>query len=148
MNRWQVAGILIAIGAGFLIVIKTSHAGVSKIMIHEALRLKPYKDVAGHWTIGYGHKLLPGEWYDEITKEKAEQLLRQDLAAAENAVNLLVRHYLCVHLKAKAISYFRIASVSKTTVPLEISIFIPEFIPGLRAVNQHHVNGIQTHCLK
>jgi GH24 family phage-related lysozyme (muramidase) len=27
----------------------------------EGLRLKPYKDTLGHWTIGYGHKMLPGE---------------------------------------------------------------------------------------
>lgn len=70
---------------------RISEAGIEKIKRHEALRLVPYKDEAGKWTIGYGHLLKPGEWWDRITEAQAEDLLRQDLAEAEAAVNQAVK---------------------------------------------------------
>lgn len=70
---------------------KITQSGINKIKREEALRLKPYKDSDGNWTIGYGHKLLPGEWYEQITEQKAEDLLRHDLYIAESAVNSLVK---------------------------------------------------------
>ncbi len=69
---------------------KISNSGINKIKKHEALMLKPYKDDADKWTIGYGHLLKNGEWWDNITEAFAEDLLRQDLAIAENAVNKYV----------------------------------------------------------
>lgn len=86
MNRLYIIGILLAIGAGFFSVIRVSQAGINKIKVYEALRLEPYQDASGKWHIGYGHLLLPGEWYDSITQEKAEQLLKQDLQIAEKAI--------------------------------------------------------------
>lgn len=52
----------------------------------EGLRLEAYKDVAGVWTIGYGHTggVKAG---DSITLEQAKQLLDQDLVRFEKAVN-------------------------------------------------------------
>lgn len=75
--------------------IKISNKGLDNLKLSEALRLKPYKDIAGKWTIGWGHLIkIPEENYlleqKGISEEKATQLLRQDLATAENAVNKLV----------------------------------------------------------
>ncbi len=48
----------------------------------EGLRLAPYKCTAGHLTVGYGHKLIPGESRGPITQAYAEDLLTRDSAQA------------------------------------------------------------------
>lgn len=68
-----------------------SIAGLAHLKQFEGLRLQPYKDSAGLWTIGYGHLLKPGEWWDSITEEFATRLLGQDVGTAEDAVNSLVK---------------------------------------------------------
>lgn len=55
---------------------------IQRIMLHEGLVLKPYKDTLGHWTIGYGHKILPNETFDAITPEQAKSMLMDDIATA------------------------------------------------------------------
>ncbi len=75
--------------------IKISNSGLDKLKRSEALRLKPYLDSAGKWTIGWGHLIkLPSENYlldkDGISEAQATELLRQDLATAEDSVNRLV----------------------------------------------------------
>lgn len=50
----------------------------------EGLRLQAYKDIAGFWTIGYGHKLTASCLY--ITAAEAEAILKQDLDTACKAV--------------------------------------------------------------
>lgn len=58
----------------------------------EGLRAHPYKDLAGHLTIGYGHRLLPGETFpDGLTPEAAVALLARDADTAALAVGRLVR---------------------------------------------------------
>lgn len=43
-------------------------------------RFHKYQDVAGYWTIGYGHLIQPGEEFPEsISAEEAEALLHNDL---------------------------------------------------------------------
>ena len=47
----------------------------------EGFRSKAYKDTTGNWTIGYGHKIKPGEEHlknASLSKEEAEQLLEKD----------------------------------------------------------------------
>jgi lysozyme len=59
-----------------------------QIKQHEGLRLKPYKDTKGLWTIGYGHligKNLPEEWNRTITKEEAEAIFEKDYAEHRKA---------------------------------------------------------------
>lgn len=93
MRRSQIIGlvlIVIGIGAGIMIYTIT-RSGIDKIKRHEALRLEPYKDAADKWTIGYGHLLLPGEWWNKITEPQAEDLLRKDLAIAESNINTVVK---------------------------------------------------------
>jgi lysozyme len=45
---------------------------------HEGLRLEPYKDSLGKWTIGYGHLITKGEKFDKITKQEADELFDKD----------------------------------------------------------------------
>jgi lysozyme len=54
--------------------------GAKAIKFYEGLRLNPYKDGAGHWTIGYGHLIKPNEDHlmDGISKETAEALFIKD----------------------------------------------------------------------
>lgn len=65
---------------------KTSDRGIELIKKHEALRLEAYKCPAGIWTIGYGHTRSVVKDL-VITEDLALQLLKQDLANAEYAVN-------------------------------------------------------------
>ena len=65
---------------------KLSQKGVDFIKSHEALRLKAYQDSKGVWTIGWGHTkgVKPG---DVITREQAEQFIRDDFAWVEHTLN-------------------------------------------------------------
>lgn len=65
---------------------RISNAGLKFIEKHEGKRLKAYLCPAGVWTIGIGHTRGVKEG-DTITEEQAYELLRQDVRAAENAVN-------------------------------------------------------------
>jgi len=52
---------------------------------HEGLRLFPYKDSVGLWTVGYGHligdgKTLPPEWNREFSQAEVDQLFEHDYA--------------------------------------------------------------------
>jgi lysozyme len=56
-----------------------SDACVSLVMAMEGLRLTPYRDQGGVWTVGYGHTgedVIPG---DEWTKDDADRTLELDL---------------------------------------------------------------------
>lgn len=46
----------------------------------------PYRDQAGDWTIGYGHKMQPDEPHAAITPTQARKLLTQDLHDAAATV--------------------------------------------------------------
>src|SRR4051794_16225091 len=69
---------------------QTSDAGIALIKEFEGFSAAPYKDGAGLMTIGYGHKIQPGELFDRISDDTADALLRDDLQEAEDAVNRLV----------------------------------------------------------
>ncbi|HTW69404.1 MAG TPA: lysozyme [Acetobacteraceae bacterium] len=60
-------------------------AGLDLIKHFEGCRLDAYQDVAGIWTIGYGHTggVTPGM---TITQDQADQFLQNDLNGTENAV--------------------------------------------------------------
>ena len=69
---------------------KTSPAGIALIKRFEGLELKAYKDIAGVWTIGWGHTgpgVIAGlEW----TEAQAEMMLLRDLLPREQAIEDLV----------------------------------------------------------
>lgn len=54
-----------------------------RIKRHEGLRLQAYTDTTGHLTIGWGHRIQPGD-PTEVTEEEAEQLLQQDIQNAKD----------------------------------------------------------------
>jgi lysozyme len=64
----------------------TSLAGLEFIKCFESFSPTTYLCPAGVPTIGYGHVLLPGEHYQGISMDIAEELLRKDLISAEKAV--------------------------------------------------------------
>lgn len=56
----------------------------------EGLRLEPYQDTRGIWTVGYGHNLQAHEQLygkHSITLEQAEALLDQDIKRAEDGLD-------------------------------------------------------------
>lgn len=66
---------------------RVSPYGLELIMQHEGFRPSTYLDPAGIPTIGYGHKLRPGEYRPKgVTQAYAQNLLAQDAAAAGEAV--------------------------------------------------------------
>lgn len=68
-----------------------SDKGLDIIKEFEGLRLKEYIDSGGYLSIGYGHLLTGGERFEDgITKEKAEELLLEDVADAVFVVDGMV----------------------------------------------------------
>jgi len=70
---------------------RISQAGIDLIKQCEGVRLHVYKDAVGKATIGVGHLIRPGESFTTITEAEAEDLLRQDVSAAERAISGLVK---------------------------------------------------------
>jgi lysozyme len=63
-----------------------------QIKRHEGLRLKPYQDTLGFWTVGYGHFLGKADKASAgaITLEEAEEIFEQDFWEAYNEAKELV----------------------------------------------------------
>jgi lysozyme len=71
---------------------RVSSAGLALVASFEGLRLAPYQDVAGVWTIGYGHTLdVVPETHKLASASAAKLLLRTDLTIYASAVRRLVR---------------------------------------------------------
>jgi lysozyme len=66
-----------------------NQAGLDLIMHFESCRLDAYQDVAGIWTIGYGHTAGVCEGMF-LTKAQADQALVADLGVAESTVESAV----------------------------------------------------------
>ncbi len=69
---------------------RVSNSGVALLKRFEGLELEAYQDIAGIWTIGYGHTgpdVQPGM---KISEREAEELLKRDLKPREEAVARLV----------------------------------------------------------
>lgn len=64
----------------------TNKHGIKLIKSLEGFRAEPYVCAGGYLTIGYGHRLLPSDSYKKISREKAEQILENDLCRVERAV--------------------------------------------------------------
>lgn len=59
---------------------------------YEALRLEEYLDSKDIPTIGYGHKILPGEDFSGgITQQEADAIFTRDYSDAEDAARKLVK---------------------------------------------------------
>jgi lysozyme len=69
-----------------------SAAGLKLLKDSEGFRDRVYADIAGLHTIGFGHRLVPGEEYPlGIDLARGEKLLAIDIATAELAVERLVK---------------------------------------------------------
>lgn len=68
----------------------TSPLGVALVKQFEGLRTCAYLDAAGIWTVGYGHTGTDVRSGVRIDAAQAEALLRDDLAASEDAIHALV----------------------------------------------------------
>lgn len=63
---------------------KTNLAGLELIKEQEALRLKPYQDINGFWTEGYGHTKGVTRNSCAITSEQALEWLKEDVMESEH----------------------------------------------------------------
>lgn len=69
-----------------------SSRGLALLKEHENFRANVYRDSAGHPTIGFGHKLLPGETFPNgVTLQQAEQLLSADTSIAQKKIRSAVK---------------------------------------------------------
>lgn len=66
-----------------------SDDGLAIIKDAEGLELKAYRDTGGVLTIGYGHTGADVREGQVITESRADELLKQDVATAEDAVRRL-----------------------------------------------------------
>ncbi len=69
---------------------RISENGVDLIKRFEGLELEAYQDIAGVWTIGYGHTkdVIEGQ---RISESEANMLLRADLSPREQVVSHFVK---------------------------------------------------------
>lgn len=80
-----------SVGGGFMQnQMSISFSGLAALKQVEGYRAAPYKDQAGLWTGGYGHKLGFAEPKIERSEAEWSAVLVSDLTAAETAVNNLV----------------------------------------------------------
>jgi lysozyme len=91
------ANLMLLGGLGALLLIAGIYmSSQSLIKKFEGLNLNAYQDVAGIWTIGYGHKIVPTDPYypygqiQSITQQQADDLLKADTNAADNAIGQYV----------------------------------------------------------
>jgi lysozyme len=100
MNARPIFWIMLAVTAGAALVSRVGGwmtRATELIKRWEGKNLDAYLDVAGKWTIGYGHLIKPGEPFfpygvvRSITEAQATELLEQDMAAARAAVEAGVK---------------------------------------------------------
>ena len=80
------------------------HEAIERLIVHEGLRLKPYKCPAGYLTIGVGRnvetnpiteeeKKVVGDWERGITENGAKYLLKNDILKAHKDCKRFVEGY-------------------------------------------------------
>lgn len=114
---WILGGVVL--GSGIALTRPEVRAAVSNaadkikelIAGSEGLRTDAYQDVAGKWTIGYGHLIQPGEPYHpygtvrEISTEEADALFARDTSIATGCVNESVTVPLTDNQRAALVSF-------------------------------------------
>ena len=76
---------------------KLSEFGKQALTFEEGLKVKPYKDKAGYWTVGIGHKLLPNESYKNLTKADIKEIHEKDIFEREGDLNKKIEIPLTQH---------------------------------------------------
>ena len=125
----------------------TSDACVEKIKEFEALRQTAYTDISGKWFIGYGSTCNPSDYPNGISVEKAEELLRSDLAVAEGIVNGMLMRY------GISVTQYQFDALVDMTYNLGMQWINPEYrlcsylIDGIEFYSEEEVvNAIATWC--
>jgi len=77
--------------------LQLSESGLDRLAAAEGLSLTAYRDLAGIWTIGYGHTGEDVSAGQEITETEARALLRRDVQIAEATVSKHVLVELAPH---------------------------------------------------
>ncbi len=72
---------------------RISPLGLSVIEEYEEYQKYPYQDSSGNWRIGFGTPCKQGEYTVGISVALARELLRQELASSEQAVNNLLNKH-------------------------------------------------------
>ena len=114
---------------------KINAEGLALIQQWEGLKLTAYKDVAGIWTIGYGHTsaagspaVTPGM---TITKAEASRILQKDLAKFEARVERLVTVDLTDNQFAVLVSFdFNTGALHKSTLLKKLNKGDYNAVPG------------------
>lgn len=120
---------------------KINQHGLNTIKQWEGLKTDAYQDIAGVWTIGYGHTAAAGEPVPvegmSITIEEAEALLRHDLTQYEQAVQQNVKVPLNDNQFAALVSF---------TYNVGISAFKSSTL--LRKLNQGNYEAVPAELMK
>jgi GH24 family phage-related lysozyme (muramidase) len=66
---------------------KASEGLLNFLKEFERLEQQRYRDQGGKWTIGYGHRIYPGDTVTAVSDIGATEILARDVKSAENAVN-------------------------------------------------------------
>lgn len=96
-------------------------AGLSHIMQWEGCKLLAYQDVAGIWTIGFGHTSAAGIPHVragmKISQHEADEILKRDLGKFEERVERLVKVPLTDNQHAVLVSFdFNTGALHKSTL--------------------------------
>lgn len=110
-------------------------AGLSHIMQWEGKRLTSYRDVAGVWTVGYGHtdaagppKVVAGM---KLTDDQAAEILRSDLSKFEERVERLVKVPLTDNQFAVLVSFdFNTGALHKSSLLKRLNAGQYDAVPG------------------
>jgi len=114
---------------------RISAAGLSLVKQWEGCELISYKDVAGIWTVGYGHtsaagipNVKPGM---RINLVEAEEILKSDLRKFEERVERLVKVPLTDNQFAVLVSFdFNTGALHKSTLLKKLNAGDYDAVPG------------------
>lgn len=109
--------------------------GLAHLKRWEGLRLSAYQDVAGVWTIGYGHTSAAGaptvKAGMKISEAEAEQILRRDLNKFEARVERLVKVALNDNQFAALVSFdYNTGALHKSTLLKKLNAGDYDAVPG------------------
>lgn len=109
--------------------------GLALIKQWEGCELISYKDVAGIWTIGYGHTSAAGIPFVKpamrINAQEAEDILRSDLRKFEERVNRLVKVQLNDNQFAVLVSFdFNTGKLHSSTLLKKLNAGDYDAVPG------------------
>lgn len=114
---------------------RISAAGLALVKQWEGCELHSYKDVAGIWTVGYGHtsaagipNVKPGM---RINLVEAEEILKSDLRKFEERVERLVKVPLTDNQFAVLVSFdFNTGALHKSTLLKKLNAGDYDAVPG------------------